>query len=117
MSGLERQSIFTKLGNNELDGIVFANLGNEGINIPSVDSIIMCNATASTIKFPQRTGRAMRLYRNKTNCYVYEILLNVPKELQWSEDNFLEYEEQGFKKERIHVNNDGYLIKKEIKLT
>lgn len=117
MSGLERQSIFTKLGNNELDGIVFANLGNEGINIPSVDSIIMCNATASTIKFPQRTGRAMRLYRNKTNCYVYEILLNVPKELQWSEDNFLEYEEQGFKKERIHINNDGYLIKKEIKLT
>ncbi|MDP2852558.1 MAG: DEAD/DEAH box helicase, partial [Gallionella sp.] len=115
MSGLERQSIFTKLGNNELDGIVFANLGNEGINIPSVDSIIMCNATASTIKFPQRTGRAMRLYKNKKNCFVYEILLNTPKELQWSEDNFLEYEEQGFKKEKIYVNNDGYLIKKEIK--
>lgn len=114
MSSLQRQEIFTKLENNELDGIIFANLGNEGINIPSVDSIIMANATASTIRFPQRCGRAMRTYKNKKNCYIYEILLNVEKELKWSEDNFLEYEEQGFKKERIYVNNDGYLIKKEI---
>lgn len=116
MSGIQRQTIFNKLGNNELDGIVFGSLGNEGINIPSVDAIIMCNATASTIRFPQRVGRAMRLYKGKTNCYVYEILLNTPKEIQWSQDNFLEYEEQEFKKEKIHVNNDGYLIKKEIKL-
>ena len=116
MSGMQRQMIFNKLGNNELDGIVFGSLGNEGINIPSVDSIIMCNATASTIRFPQRCGRAMRLYKNKTNCYIYEILLNTPKEIQWSEDNFLEYSEQGFKKEKIYVNNDGYLIKKDIKL-
>ena len=115
MSGLERQSIFTKLGNNELDGIVFGSLGSEGINIPSVEAIILANATASTIRFPQRVGRSMRLYKNKKNCYIYEILLNVQKELKWSEDNFLEYEEQGFKKERIHVNNDGYQIKKEIK--
>jgi len=116
MSGVQRQSIFNKLGNNELDGIVFGSLGNEGINIPAVDSIIMCNATASTIRFPQRCGRAMRLYKGKTNCYIYEILLNTPKELQWSQDNFLEYGEQGFNKERIYVNNDGYLIKKEMKL-
>jgi len=115
MSGVERQSIFTKLGNNELDGIVFGSLGSEGINIPSVNAIILANATASTIRFPQRVGRAMRLYKNKKNCFVYEILLNVEKELQWSEKNFLEYGEQGFNKEIIHVNNDGYLIKKEIK--
>lgn len=117
MSGMQRQMIFNKLEKNELDGIVFGALGSEGINIPSVEAIILVNATASTIRFPQRVGRSMRLYKNKTNCYIYEILLNVPKELQWSEDNFLEYSEQGFKKERIHVNNNGYLIKKEIKLT
>ena len=115
MSGLDRQSIFKKLGNNEIDGIVFGGTGNEGINIPSVDAIIMVNATASTIRFPQRTGRGMRLYKGKKNCYVYEILLNVPKELQWSEANFLEYAEQGFSKERIYVNNEGYLMQKEIK--
>lgn len=114
MSGVERQSIFMKLGNNELDGIVFGSLGSEGINIPSVEAIILANATASTIRFPQRVGRAMRLYKNKKNCFVYEILLNVEKELQWSEKNFLEYGEQGFSKEIIHVNNDGYLIKKDI---
>ncbi len=115
MSGVERQTIFTKLGNNELDGIVFGSLGSEGINIPSVEAIILANATASTIRYPQRVGRAMRLYKNKKNCFVYEILLNVEKELQWSEKNFLEYGEQGFSKEIIYVNNDGYLIKKDIK--
>ena len=115
MSGVQRQSIFNKIGNNEFDGIVFGALGSEGINIPIIEAIILANATASTIRFPQRVGRAMRLYTNKKNCYVYEILLNVPKELEWSEKNFLEYAEEGFKKEIIRVNNDGYLIKKEIK--
>ncbi len=112
MSGLERQSIFNKLSSGELDGIVFGALGNEGINIPATDAIIMCNATASTIRFPQRVGRGMRTYKGKKKCFVYEILLNVAKELQWSEDNFLEYGEQGFSKERVFVNNDGYLMKK-----
>jgi len=116
MSGMRRQDIFNKLGKNELDGIVFGSLGSEGINIPSVEAIILANATASTIRFPQRVGRSMRLYKNKTNCYIYEILLNVSKELEWSETNFIEYEDEGFKKERIHVNNDGYLVKKDIKL-
>lgn len=124
MSGMERQTTFDKLGKGELDGIVFGSLGSEGVNIPSVDSIILCNATASTIRFPQRVGRAMRLYESqnpitgkwttKENCYVYEILLNVKKELQWSQKNFLEYEQQGFSKELINVNNDGYLIKNNI---
>lgn len=111
MSGLERQSIFNELGTGNLDGIVFGSLGNEGINIPAVDSIILCNSTASTIRYPQRCGRAMRKYKGKKNCFIYEILLNVPKELQWSEDNFLEYAEQNFVKEKIYINNDGYQIK------
>jgi superfamily II DNA or RNA helicase len=115
MSGLERQFIFNKLGTGEIDGIVFGSLGNEGINIPAINAIIMANATASTIRFPQRVGRGMRIYKGKKNCYVYEVILNTTKELQWSTDNFLEYEEQGFTKERVFVNNDGYLIKKEIK--
>ena len=117
MSSLERQSVFNDLEIGKLDGIVFGNLGNEGINVPAVDAIIMCNATASTIRFPQRCGRAMRIHKGKKNCFVYEILLNTPKEIQWSEDNFLEYAEQGFTKERVFVNNDGYLIKKEIEET
>ena len=111
MSGIHRQSIFKKMERNELDGIIFGSLGNEGINIPSIDAIVMCNATASTIRFPQRVGRGMRLYKGKKNCHVYEILLNVPKEIKWSQDNFIEYAEQGYTKERIYINNDGSLIK------
>lgn len=114
MSGVQRQAIFKKVGNGELDGIVFGALGNEGISIPAIDAVITCNATASPIKFPQRVGRGMRLYKNKPNCYIYEILINTPKELKWSNDNFIEYEEQGFVKEKIYVNNDGYLIKNNI---
>jgi hypothetical protein len=55
-----------------------------------------------------------KVWTTKENCYVYEILLNVKKELQWSQKNFLEYEQQGFSKELINVNNDGYLIKNDI---
>jgi superfamily II DNA or RNA helicase len=111
MSGVQRQTIFKKIGNGELDGIIFGALGNEGISIPAIDAVITCNSTASPIKFPQRVGRGMRLFKGKKNCYIYEILLNVPKELQWSNTNFIEYEEQGFVKEQIFVNNDGYQIK------
>lgn len=103
MNTIERQNMFIKLENGELDGLIFGSLGSEGINLPSVEAIICCNATASTIKFPQRTGRAMRKHKNKTKCDIYEILLNTPKELEWAERCFVEYANEGFEKEIIYI--------------
>lgn len=58
MSGNERDEVFKYLKDDKIDGIVFGSIGNEGINIPIVDSIIMCNTTASSIRYSQRIGRA-----------------------------------------------------------
>jgi len=99
MSGSERERAFMGLRRNEIDGLVFGRLGSEGVNIPEVDSVIMCNATASTIMFPQRVGRAMRKTDSKkVNAYIYEILLDIPLELKWSRLNFYEYRLENFKK-------------------
>lgn len=108
MTAMDRECIFNELRNSQLDGIVLGAMGNEGINIKSVDSIIMANATASTIKFPQRTGRAMRQCINKTNCTIYEVLLNTHKELEWSERSFIEYYNEGYRKEHITINSDNH---------
>jgi superfamily II DNA or RNA helicase len=116
MSSTGREEVFRYLKEDRIDGIIFGSLGNEGINIPAVECVIMCNATASTIRFPQRVGRGMRISPGKRNCFVYEILLNTEKELEWSNKNFYEYKTEGYKKEKIWIGDDGKVLKKEFGL-
>ncbi len=106
LSSNEREKLFNELKIGKLDGLVFGALGSEGVNIPAVDSVIMCNATASTIRFPQRVGRAMRSVRgdpNKKYAFIYEMCLNIDKELEWSENNFHEYKTEGYTKEKKFI--------------
>ncbi|MDD3474407.1 MAG: DEAD/DEAH box helicase [Candidatus Dojkabacteria bacterium] len=106
MTGSERSKVFNMLEKGKLDGLIFGLLGSEGVNIPSIDSVVMCNATKSTIRYCQRIGRSMRTVKNdssKKNAFVYEILLNTPMELKWSKENFYEYEVEGYTKERIYI--------------
>lgn len=98
MSSEERSAVFGFLESGEISGIVFGKLGSEGVNIPSVDVVIMANAIKSPITFTQRVGRVMRKVPGKDFCDVYEILLDVPTEYKWSEYNFLEYKMEGFQK-------------------
>ena len=106
MTGSERAKVFSLLEDNKIDCLIFGKLGAEGVNLPRVDSVVMVNATKSTILFPQRTGRAMRTVKGdstKCNAYIYEILLNNQMELKWSNINFFEYEQEGYTKERVYV--------------
>lgn len=106
MSGSERENVFNMLENGRIDGLIFGKLGSEGVNIPKVDSVILCNSTKSTILFPQRVGRALRVVKNdysKKSAFVYEVLLNVPMEQKWSQDNFFEYRVEGYIKNRVNV--------------
>lgn len=109
LSGNQREKLFNDLKMGRLNGLIFGALGSEGVNIPAVDSVIMCNATASPIRFPQRVGRAMRSVRNdpsKKNAYIYEICLNIGKELEWSKTNFYEYRAEGYFKEEVYIKTD-----------
>ncbi len=106
MSGGERQKVFSLLESKKLDGIIFGSLGSEGVDIPRIDSVIMCNATKSPIRYTQRVGRSMRVVKNdnnKVNAYIYEIVLETPMERRWSQNNFLEYEQEGYTKEIINI--------------
>ena len=106
MTGSERAKVFRLLEDNKIECLIFGKLGAEGVNLPRVDSVVMVNATKSTILFPQRTGRAMRTVKGdstKCNAYIYEILLNNQMELKWSNINFFEYEQEGYTKERVYV--------------
>jgi hypothetical protein len=58
----------------------------------------------------------MRISPGKRNCFVYEILLNTEKELEWSNKNFYEYKTEGYKKEKIWIGDDGKVLKKEFGL-
>lgn len=98
MSTEERSAVFGFLETGEISGIVFGRLGSEGVNIPSVDVVIMANAIKSPITFTQRVGRVMRKVKGKEFCDVYEILLDVPTEYKWSDFNFAEYRMEGFQK-------------------
>jgi superfamily II DNA or RNA helicase/intein/homing endonuclease len=98
MSSDERSTVFKFLDAGQIDGIVFGKLGSEGINILNVDAVIMANGIKSPITYCQRVGRAMRKTPEKQFCDIYEILLDTPMELRWSEYNFAEYKMEGFQK-------------------
>jgi superfamily II DNA or RNA helicase len=114
-SGTYREKLFNDLKKGELDGLVFGALGSEGINIPVIDSVIMCNCTASPIRYPQRVGRAMRSLRDgsKTHAYIYEILIDIPMEHDWANRNFYEYKSEGYRKRKTWIDN-GKVINTEI---
>jgi len=52
----------------------------------------------SPITFTQRVGRTMRRIPGKDWCDVYEVLLDLPTEIRWSDFNFSEYRAEGFQK-------------------
>jgi superfamily II DNA or RNA helicase len=98
MSAEERSAVFGFLETGEINGIVFGKLGSEGVNIPSVDVVVMANGIKSPITYTQRVGRAMRRIPGKEWCDVFEVLIDTKMELRWSDFNFAEYREEGFQK-------------------
>ena len=102
LSSDERMNIFSKLGNG-YNGLVFAKLGGEGIDIPAIDNVIMLNPSKSPILFSQRTGRAMRPFRDKKYCKIYSFVLSGSWEASWSEYSFREYLHEGFVNKPIEI--------------
>lgn len=101
MTGSERNKVFSMLEHGKLDGLIFGLLGAEGIDIPTIEAVVMCNVTKSTIRYTQRVGRGLRISKidiYKKNAFIYEIVLNIPMEKKWSSSNFFEYSQEGYNK-------------------
>lgn len=72
----ERQRAVSRLEDGELEYIVTVDLFNEGVDIPSLNQIVMLRNTQSQIVFTQQLGRGLRKYPRKKFVTVIDFIGN-----------------------------------------
>jgi len=60
----------------ELDIIFTVDLFNEGVDIPSVDTLLFARPTESLVVFTQQIGRGLRKYEGKESCVIIDLIGN-----------------------------------------
>lgn len=71
-----RESAVAQLESGELDYILTVDIFNEGIDIPSVNQIVMLRGTQSSIIFTQQLGRGLRRSEGKDHLRVIDFIGN-----------------------------------------
>lgn len=71
-----RHEAIEKLASGELDVIFTVDLFNEGVDIPSVDTLLFVRPTESLTVFTQQIGRGLRLYDTKNHCVIIDLIGN-----------------------------------------
>ncbi len=71
-----RQDAIQGLTNGEMDVIFTVDLFNEGVDIPSVDTLLFVRPTESLTVFTQQIGRGLRLHDSKSHCAVIDLIGN-----------------------------------------
>ena len=71
-----REHEIKRLEDGELDYILTVDIFNEGIDIPSLNQVIMLRNTQSSIVFVQQLGRALRLYPQKNVVTIIDFIGN-----------------------------------------
>lgn len=74
----ERELVIKKLENKEdpLEIIFSVDIFNEGVDIPSINQILMLRPTNSSIVFTQQLGRGLRKYKNKQYLTLIDFIGN-----------------------------------------
>ncbi len=70
----ERRDAPQKLARGEICAIITVDLYNEGVDIPSVDTLLFLRPTQSALVFQQQLGRGLRLADNKSSCLVLDFV-------------------------------------------
>jgi superfamily II DNA or RNA helicase/HKD family nuclease len=60
----------------KIDAIFTVDLFNEGVDIPSVDTLLFVRPTESLTVFTQQVGRGLRLYNGKDYCTIIDLIGN-----------------------------------------
>lgn len=68
-----RKRMVTRLENGEVEALVATTIFNEGIDIPSLRSVVIASGGASTIQTLQRIGRGMRRTEDKSTFHVFDV--------------------------------------------
>lgn len=75
-SNIKRQATVERLENGEIEYIITVDLFNEGVDIPSLNQIVMLRNTQSRIVFIQQLGRGLRKYPGKDYVTVIDFIGN-----------------------------------------
>ncbi|MCA1318386.1 DEAD/DEAH box helicase family protein [Bacillus tianshenii] len=74
--GISRSKVIKMLEKGQLDAIFTVDLFNEGVDIPSVDTLLFVRPTESLTVFTQQVGRGLRLHENKEYCVIIDLIGN-----------------------------------------
>ncbi|WP_046173532.1 DEAD/DEAH box helicase family protein [Domibacillus indicus] len=73
---ISRPAAVSMLDKGDLDVIFTVDLFNEGVDIPSVDTILFARPTESLTVFTQQIGRGLRTAPGKTHCVMIDLIGN-----------------------------------------
>ncbi|PJM75843.1 DUF3427 domain-containing protein [Bifidobacterium simiarum] len=72
----DREPLIKQLENGDLDYLFTVDLFNEGVDIPSLNQIVMLRNTQSSIIFTQQLGRGLRKFPHKDRVVVIDFIGN-----------------------------------------
>ncbi len=70
----ERRDALRALADGDVQVIFSVDLFNEGVDVPSVDTVLMLRPTESATLFLQQLGRGLRIAKGKTSCTVLDFV-------------------------------------------
>ncbi|MCP8970844.1 DEAD/DEAH box helicase family protein [Ectobacillus ponti] len=73
---LPRSQAIRQLRDGEMEAIFTVDLFNEGVDIPSVDTLLFVRPTESLTVFTQQVGRGLRLHDGKEYCVIIDLIGN-----------------------------------------
>lgn len=73
---ITRELAIEKLESKEVEIIFTVDLFNEGVDIPSVDTLLFTRPTESLVVFTQQIGRGLRKYPDKDYCVIIDLIGN-----------------------------------------
>ena len=73
---ISRAEAINKLETKQVDIIFTVDLFNEGVDIPSVDTLLFVRPTESLVVFTQQIGRGLRLHEGKPHCTIIDLIGN-----------------------------------------
>lgn len=101
----ERKTILDNVREKRQTVLIATSLADEGVDLPSVDVVILAGAGASTTRALQRIGRALRPYPGKVRAYIDEIVDMHPSfQKQWYERKAMYATEPAFDVREMIVN-------------
>ncbi|MEP6800262.1 MAG: DUF3427 domain-containing protein, partial [Lapillicoccus sp.] len=69
-----RDAVLAKLRGGELQVVFSVEVLGEGIDLPDIDTLLLCRPTQSPVLFAQQLGRGLRLSPGKTSCLVIDFI-------------------------------------------